>query len=511
MKIFSIAFVLCGMFFLLSCDSNIKFENPNDPNNSTDDSVEAGTLGGECYRNMTCNEGLICDKEKNVCIEESGTKDNDTTDTGSVNNEDVDEDNTPCTEGTFKCHGAFVSHICRDSEWQFFKECAIDEICNSTTGMCETENPDSDPSDSGDSESNDPADSGDSESNDPADSGDTTQPECTGFSIEPDIKYEGVYYATITDNLLGDHSLQDQLIISFPENIAAVRIYDLASTSNKNYSTCTECVLVLEDVSSTDGKATRYYFQTSGALTIDEIDDAYGIKGTISAKFEEVTIDTVEDEDGGYLSTPVSNGKCVEIESGFFDNVCIPNCEGKICGDDGCGHECGNGCGTDLACSADQKECVPFECDKITLNQFERVKMTVPSYYEFQSTLTLNIGNSAQDFLSFLVYYGENMNMNKVWNLAGTDMKNCQLCLFFVEDNGNRLYFQQKGTVDFSREPDNSSNSNYFNPTDGTMNNITVKDLRLIESTIDTQNNIATPVPGGKCLEITNTVFNYTN
>lgn len=348
---------------------------------------------------------------------------------------------------------------------------------------------------------------------DSTDTGDTdpvvTPDGCIGFSIDSKIKFDrGIYVTKINDNILGDHSLQDQLIISFPENIAEAGSYDLTSTSNKNYSTCTECVLVLEDV-NTSGQVTREYFQTSGTLTIEEVDDSYGINGTVSATLEEVTI---ADEEGGYLSTPVPNGKCVEIEGGIFSGICVPNCKAedgtdKICGDNGCGHECGEGCGTDLACSADQKECVPFECETVTINQFERVKMTVPSYYEFQSTLTPNIGESATDLLSFQIYYGE--KMNKVWDLAGTNLNNCQLCLLVAEDQGKRFYFQQKGTIDLSREPD--KDSNFFNPTEGTMNNISVQGLRLIESKIDTFDNIATPVPGGKCLEITNTVFNYNN
>ena len=384
------------------------------------------------------------------------------------------------------------------------------------TGSSDTGSP-SDTGNTGSSDTGSDTDSSDTGNadtgtdTDPSDTGNTdpvvTPDGCIGFSIDSKIKfYSGIYVTKITDNILGDHSLQDQLVISFPENIAEAGTYDLTSTSNKNYSTCTECVLVLEDV-NTSGQVTREYFQTSGTLTINEVDDSYGINGTVSATLEEVTI---ADEDGGYLSTPVPNGKCVEIESGIFSGICVPNCKAedgtdKICGDDGCGHECGEGCGTDLACSADQKECVPYECETVTINQFERVKMTVPSYYEFQSTLTPNIGESASDLLSFQIYYGE--KMNKVWDLAGTNLNNCQLCLLVAEDQGKRFYFQQKGTIDLSREPD--KDSNFFNPTEGTMNNISVQGLRLIESKIDTFDNIATPVPGGKCLEITNTIFNY--
>ena len=387
---------------------------------------------------------------------------------------------------------------------------------SSDTGSDTTDSGSSDTADSDSSDSG--SDTTDTGSENP---GQTTPDGCTGFSIEPNIKvYKGVHYADITGNVLGN-SLYDQLTIELMSKREKYeetpKTYDLAEVSNKNYSTCTECVRVFEDIdTNNENKAARQYFQRSGSLTIEEVDDGYGIKGTLSAVLEEVTIETVDDEYGDPLpvSFPVEGGKCIEIESAFFDNVCVPNCKAedgsdKICGDDGCGHECGNGCGTELACSADQKECVPFQCEKITLNQFTRTAMTVPSYYEFQSTLTPNIGESAQDLLAFQIYYGE--KMNKVWDLAGTNLNNCQLCLLVAEDQGKRFYFQQKGTVDFSRDPDNSKDSNFFNPTDGTMNNISVKDLRLIESKINTFDNIATPVPGGKCLEITNTIFNYNN
>ena len=409
----------------------------------------------------------------------------------------------------------------------FFVSCASDddegdETNNQSDTASDTENTDTgSPSDTasetdtGSSSDTDSSDTGSTDTGsetDPSDTGSSdpviTPDGCTGFSIDSKIKFDdrGIYVTKITDNLLGDHSLQDQLTIMFPESIAAAGTYDLTTTSNKNYSTCTECVLVLEDV-NTSGQVSKEYFQTKGTLTIDDVDDTYGIKGTVSATLEEVTID-----EESYLSTPVPNGKCVEIESGIFSGICVPNCTAedgteKICGDNGCGEECGEGCGTELACSADQKSCVPFECEEVTLDQFKLEQKVVPSYYEYSSTLTPNIGEAAADAISFQVYYGE--KMNNVWDLAGTKLHNCQLCLMIAEDQGKRFYFQQRGTIDFSREPD--KDSNFFNPTDASINNVAVKDLRLIEVTVDTFDKTATPVPGGKCLEITNTNFNYHN
>ncbi len=88
-KTYIIFTALFCVFLLFSCDSGLKFENPNDPNNQTSDSKKTGTLGGECYPNKTCNEGLTCDKENNICIEEpDNTNDDDETNTDSGNDDE---------------------------------------------------------------------------------------------------------------------------------------------------------------------------------------------------------------------------------------------------------------------------------------------------------------------------------------------------------------------------------------------------------------------------------------
>ena len=67
MKKLYFAFALFTLFFAISCDSGLKFENKNDPINQAPQS-ERGELGGECYPNKTCNATLICDEESNSCI-----------------------------------------------------------------------------------------------------------------------------------------------------------------------------------------------------------------------------------------------------------------------------------------------------------------------------------------------------------------------------------------------------------------------------------------------------------
>ena len=102
--------------FLFSCDDGIKFDNPLDQNADISDSSDSqndedkdstdsiadedpneqtdtenpdkkqGELDGECYPNKTCNDGLICDKDNNICIKDSES---------SENNDDNDADTTP--------------------------------------------------------------------------------------------------------------------------------------------------------------------------------------------------------------------------------------------------------------------------------------------------------------------------------------------------------------------------------------------------------------------------------
>lgn len=69
-----------------------------------------------------CGGGFYCNNE-NKCEK---------TDTASDNNE-------KCTNGTFKCHSPFVSHICQDGEWRHYEECPEDEICDDGTGQCALE------------------------------------------------------------------------------------------------------------------------------------------------------------------------------------------------------------------------------------------------------------------------------------------------------------------------------------------------------------------------------------
>ena len=114
-KIFAV-FALFTLFLLVSCGNSGNNENkdntdtgetvtdgdsadsePGDATSEQPDNEETGRkqgeLYGECYPNATCNKGLVCDEENNICIKDpnggSNDSDNDASET------DDDGDSTP--------------------------------------------------------------------------------------------------------------------------------------------------------------------------------------------------------------------------------------------------------------------------------------------------------------------------------------------------------------------------------------------------------------------------------
>lgn len=114
-KIFAV-FALFTLFFAVSCGSSSNNENKDntdtgetvtDEDSGTADSEPAdttpeqpdnedtgrkqGELYGECYPNATCNKGLVCDEENNICIKDPASGDPDS-DAAEI---DDDGDTTP--------------------------------------------------------------------------------------------------------------------------------------------------------------------------------------------------------------------------------------------------------------------------------------------------------------------------------------------------------------------------------------------------------------------------------
>ena len=99
MKKFFVVFALLILFFAVSCgssgnngnkdntdtgetvtdsdtaDSGQSDTTPEQPDNE-DSGRKQGELYGECYQNATCNKGLVCDEENNVCIKDPADNNN---------------------------------------------------------------------------------------------------------------------------------------------------------------------------------------------------------------------------------------------------------------------------------------------------------------------------------------------------------------------------------------------------------------------------------------------------
>lgn len=346
---------------------------------------------------------------------------------------------------------------------------------------------------------NDTSDTGNTGDDDTADTGDTAV-ECVGISFENlplSTQYTG--YEGAPTEQIGDPAGQDFISVQFyKEDYSEITelvpgTYNLAEGLNTNYGTCLECVLIYEDIDGT-GKT---YFQQSGTLTISEIKaGTIESKGTISAKLVEVTINSED-----YSSTPVEGGGCYEIEAGAWDNICVPDCTGKICGSDGCGGTCGDGCDAEKTCNAEGTECVDYSCTAITTKDIVLDTADAENnFWMYAGAYDPNTGDTTLDD-EFMVQLYAAPVADDSFDLAGTNFIDCNQCLLVREDleydesTGDvisiaKAYFQQKGTIAFES----------FDSATGNVK-ATLTDVRLVEVTI-AEDYTSTPVQGGACLEI---------
>lgn len=314
--------------------------------------------------------------------------------------------------------------------------------------------------------------------------------------------YKNTYYGDVKDNILGDATERDVFGIDLFQTFDGTSIpgtYDLSGGTNKSYLDCTECVRVWQDHDNKN--KVRIFFQESGELVIDEVDLNNEIKGTLTAKLIEVTVDPDTRE-----AAPVEGGECIAIENWAFDTgICVPDCIGKVCGPDGCGGTCGEGCNGDLTCSEDQKSCVPFECYEITLGQVELLNDYDTYYYEAYAT-GRSAGSTDFDDIFNLYFYDEDGNSAEalasgVVNLGSglnAEYATCTECILFYEDVNEdeeyqKTYFPQSGELVFEEVKE------------GTFESRGHGHFRLVE--VDEFDNFK-PVTNGKCYEVKNLEWN---
>ncbi len=233
-------------------------DTDKDCENRTDDKISCNTDRHECETVLVeeCTSNEDCkDSTKPVC----------------KNNKCVADSNPVCSAGEKRCNeNKLETCNSEGNAWELTEDCnESSKTCNSDSLSCES-----------------------SESN------------CIGMSFDT---IEVKHYKNELIGLNGDY----QLTIGFYDANSPVGIYNLGVGNNKNYSTCNQCTTI----SKFNGEELdKTFFQVSGKLEITEGDGRTGesVGEITNIKLIEVTI-----EDGTFISTPVENGECIEIETGM--------------------------------------------------------------------------------------------------------------------------------------------------------------------------------------------------
>ncbi len=162
------------------------------------------------------------------------------------------------------------------------------------------------------------------------------------------------YYGIINESL-GSADKWDGILLQFylSENeTLKTGTYDLGTEQNISFAQCTECLFIVEDYDEESELPAKFYFQETGTLNVTEIKEGTGeSKGIMNAKLVEVFLNAVTMD-----TVKVEGGACLELKNQEWNTICTPQCEGKVCGSDGCYGECGE-CGENETCSEDGTTC----------------------------------------------------------------------------------------------------------------------------------------------------------
>ena len=127
---------------------------------NSDSAKKQGEIYGDCYQDKTCNEGLTCDTEHNVCIKDESSETGDTTepdtapdaeDSGDADPDDIGntapDDDTEKTnrnecspDNFYKCKDGKSYYCAYDDEnmyfyWMISEDCILSD-CIASTGVC---------------------------------------------------------------------------------------------------------------------------------------------------------------------------------------------------------------------------------------------------------------------------------------------------------------------------------------------------------------------------------------
>lgn len=328
------------------------------------------------------------------------------------------------------------------------------------------------------------------------DDADVVSSVCIGISLGELTVATAGYNGVLSENI-GSADLEDIISFQFyipgkntPPAELTVGSYDLGAGKNKNYATCSECVLGYLDYDPSTGTAAKRFFQESGTLEITEIKaGTLESKGIVSAKLVEVTVDT-----STFESTAVEGGACLEFEAAAWNTICVPDCEGKVCGMDGCGGVCGAGCEDGKQCNDAQTECIG--CTVISIDTITG-SADYPGLYE--AMLKEDIGEQGSGDTFRIEFLGaQTAGEFKLGEGDNANYMTCGQCVVVAEDADAvaRNYFQQSGTMTIT-DLKTDAEGGITEQSAGSIVNV-----RLVEVAIDGNTYESTPIKGGGCLEI---------
>ncbi|MBO4711771.1 hypothetical protein J5681_07650 [bacterium] len=461
----TIAFAVIAAFMFVSCSSDKNLDDLIDTGSNDTADTNADTTdtnqGGDTNADTADSNADTGDTNADTADSnaDSGDSTTDTGDSGAdTGNSDNDGDNTDS--------GNNSDNDSTDSDNDDDTDSDSDDVEISDNDQ-ENSGEDNDSTDSGsDNDSGDSdndSDSTDSGNDSDADNPETPDSDCVGISIDWNsfVLYEGAFSA---DAIIGDPDLEDGFSIEFdhnPNGKVNIGQYDLGETKTKNrqYLTCEECVMVYMDcevpyVFYPDNCA-AYFFQESGTLNVTANDDATdkegNIEGTLSAKLIEVELSGTEyDID----STPVTNGRCVEIESGgTFQST---------------------------------RDCLEINLTNTNLTYNSSTK-------RYETSYSPNTGNFFTNDTFTMQLRNFNSSVEN-YSLAGTNYGDTNGIFFVVyEDNGSKYYFQKKGTINY----------------DASAREVQLNGVMLEEVTFTNSPKSSVMVPYGSCLKVKDTTLSY--
>ncbi len=179
---------------------------------------------------------------------------------------------------------------------------------------------------------------------------------------------------------------------------------------------------------------------------------------------------------------------------------CTPDCQGKVCGTDGCGGTCAPGCQAGEVCNADQTTCEGAAACRIMsaegpLDAASQGAYTTPG-------VSPSLGGQAPDVLR-LEFFTDDVGTFDLAAQGNDNYATCDQCVRVFEDtdasgNPGRIYFQTGGAVTVSSATP---------PVSGDKLDVTMTDVSLVEVTISDDGTFTSnEVPGGGCLVFPGTV-----